>query len=158
MTHVAVAARSGVGRATVHRRWPDTSGMLRDAIVQRTRAARITPTGGLRAGLVAGLDALRRVLHGPVGGHGRRAVIARAGVDPVFAELERELYAAGSRVRRESGRGRSASCRPASTWTWRSTGWRARRSTGGLRAGGGFGTDVVRAVVGGFLAAAAQGA
>ncbi|CAG6394419.1 TetR/AcrR family transcriptional regulator C-terminal ligand-binding domain-containing protein [Streptomyces cocklensis] len=155
VTHVAVAARSGVGRTTLYRHWPDTSGMLRDAIVQRIQAAHITPSGDLRADLVGELDALRRLLHDPVSEHGMRAVIERAGADPEFAALKQELYAAGSRVQREIlERARAAGELPSGL----DVDLAIDRLAGPLvyrrlLAGGAFGTDVVRAVVDGFLAA-----
>ncbi|CAG7656038.1 TetR-like C-terminal domain-containing protein [Actinacidiphila bryophytorum] len=157
VTHVAVAARSGVGRTTLYRHWPDTSGMLRDAVVQRIQAAHITPSGDLRADLVGELDALRRLLHDPVSEHGMRAVIERAGVDPVFARLKQELYAAGSRVQREIlERARAAGELPADL----DVDLAVDRLAGPLvyrrlLAGAEFGTDVVQAVVDGFLAAEA---
>lgn len=155
VTHVAVAARSGVGRTTLYRHWPDTSGMLRDAIVQRIQAAHITPSGDLRADLVGELDALRKLLHDPVSEYGMRAVIERAGADPGFAALKQELYAAGSRVQREIlERARAAGELPADL----DVDLAIDRLAGPLvyrrlLAGGAFGTDVVRAVVDGFLAA-----
>ncbi|MEV6553585.1 TetR/AcrR family transcriptional regulator [Streptomyces sp. NPDC051597] len=98
VTHVAVAARSGVGRTTLYRHWPDASGLVRDVIAERISTAHTPPTGVLRDDLVRELDGLRRLLHDPVSDRGLRAVIERAGVDPVFAQLKEALYREGSRV------------------------------------------------------------
>ncbi|GAA0588966.1 TetR-like C-terminal domain-containing protein [Streptomyces crystallinus] len=98
VTHVAVAARSGVGRTTLYRHWPDASGLVRDVIAERISTAHTPPTGVLREDLVRELDGLRRLLHDPVSDRGLRAVIERAGVDPVFAQLKEALYREGSRV------------------------------------------------------------
>nr|AQW35078.1 TetR family transcriptional regulator [Streptomyces griseoruber] len=96
VTHVAVAARSGVGRSTLYRHWPDASGLVRDVIAQRISTARVPLTGVLREDLVHQLDGLRHLLHDPVSDRGLRAVIERAGVDPVFARLKEDLYRHGS--------------------------------------------------------------
>ncbi|MFD9486049.1 TetR/AcrR family transcriptional regulator [Streptomyces sp. NPDC059991] len=98
VTHVAVAARSGVGRTTLYRHWPDASGLVRDVIAERISTAHTPPTGVLRDDLIRELDGLRRLLHDPVSDRGLRAVIERAGVDPVFAQLKEALYREGSRV------------------------------------------------------------
>jgi AcrR family transcriptional regulator len=98
VTHVAVATRSGVGRTTLYRHWPDAAELIRDAIAQRISGTCTTPTGDLRVDLVQELDALRKRLHDPVSENGLRAVIERAEADPVFADLKETLYRAGSRV------------------------------------------------------------
>lgn len=98
VTHVAVAARSGVGRTTLYRHWPEAAELIRDAIALRISGAHTSPTGDLREDLVQELDGLRKLLHDPVSETGLRAVIERAGVDPVFAELKESLYRAGSQV------------------------------------------------------------
>lgn len=98
VTHVAVAARSGVGRTTLYRHWPDAAELIRDAIAERISTAHTTPTGDLRQDLTGELDGLRRMLHDPVSETGMRALIERAGVDPVFAGLKDELHREGSRV------------------------------------------------------------
>ncbi|SEN18233.1 TetR/AcrR family transcriptional regulator [Actinacidiphila rubida] len=101
VTHVAVAARSGVGRTTLYRHWPDAAELIRDAIALRIAGAHTAPTGDLREDLVRELEGLRALLHDPVSETGLRAVIERAGADPVFAELKESLYRNGSKVFRE---------------------------------------------------------
>ncbi|MEG8183605.1 TetR/AcrR family transcriptional regulator [Nocardia terpenica] len=96
VTHVAVAARSGVGRTTLYRHWPDVAALVQDAIVQRMDQVRPEPTGELRADLISELNGLRRLLHDPVGQHGMRAVLDRAPFDPAFGTLKTLLHQAGS--------------------------------------------------------------
>ncbi|MEV6886952.1 TetR-like C-terminal domain-containing protein [Streptomyces sp. NPDC051135] len=96
VTHVAVAARSGVGRTTLYRHWPDSPSLIYEAIAERIASARPVRTGMLRDDLIAQLNGLRALLHDPVGERGMRVVIERAGVDPAFAELKEALYQAGS--------------------------------------------------------------
>ncbi|MCQ4044531.1 TetR/AcrR family transcriptional regulator [Streptantibioticus rubrisoli] len=96
VTHVAVAARSGIGRTTLYRHWPDAASLIHDAIAQRMSVVRPEPTGELRGDLVRELDALRVLLHEPVSERGMRAVIERAAVDPAFTKLKEALYRAGS--------------------------------------------------------------
>lgn len=101
VTHVAVAARSGVGRTTLYRHWPDAAELIRDVITRRIAGAHTTPTGDLRHDLEQELDGLRALLHEPVSETGLRAVIERAGADPVFTALKETLYRNGSQVYRE---------------------------------------------------------
>ena len=96
VTHVAVAARSGVGRTTLYRHWPEAVGMLQDAIAERMSQVRPELTGDLRADLRQQLNGLRILLHEPVTERGLRAIIERAGVDPAFGQLKEALYRAGS--------------------------------------------------------------
>ncbi|MFQ6331402.1 TetR/AcrR family transcriptional regulator [Nocardia sp. CWNU-33] len=96
VTHVAVAARSGIGRTTLYRHWPDVAALIHDAIVQRIGQVRRAPSGDLRTDLVGELNGLRQLLHDPVGEHGMRAVLDRAPFDPAFESLKEALYQAGS--------------------------------------------------------------
>ncbi|MFF3505759.1 TetR-like C-terminal domain-containing protein [Streptomyces sp. NPDC003247] len=96
VTHVAVAARSGVGRTTLYRHWPDAFSLIYEAIAQRIDSVRPAPTGVLRDDLIRQLDGLRELLHDPVAERGMRAVIERAGVDPSFTDLKESLFRAGS--------------------------------------------------------------
>jgi AcrR family transcriptional regulator len=96
VTHVAVAARSGVGRTTLYRHWPDVASLIHDAIVQRIGQARTARTGDLRADLISELNGLRRLLHDPASERTMRAVLERAPFDPAFASLKETLYRSGS--------------------------------------------------------------
>ncbi|MEU6585542.1 TetR/AcrR family transcriptional regulator [Nocardia sp. NPDC046763] len=96
VTHVAVAARSGIGRTTLYRHWPDITALLYDAIAERIGRIRHAPTGDLKTDLRKELNGLRYLLHDPVGERGMRAVIDRAPFDPAFDRLKKALYTAGS--------------------------------------------------------------
>ena len=96
VTHVAVAARSGVGRTTLYRHWPDVASLIHDAVDERIGQARSARTGELRADLVSELNGLRSLLHDRASEHTMRAVLERAPFDPAFASLKKTLYQSGS--------------------------------------------------------------
>jgi AcrR family transcriptional regulator len=96
VTHVAVATRSGVGRTTLYRHWPNATSLIHDAIADRMSLVRTERTGELRTDLVSELNGLRLLLHEPVTERGMRACIERAGVDAAFTELKESLYRAGT--------------------------------------------------------------
>ena len=96
VTHVAVAARSGVGRTTLYRHWPDVASLIHDAIDQRIGQARSPRSGELRADLISELNGLRALLHDRASEHTMRAVLERAPFDPAFAALKQTLYRSGS--------------------------------------------------------------
>jgi AcrR family transcriptional regulator len=100
VTHVAVAALSGVGRTTLYRHWPDASSLLRDALAHHIAIAHTEPTGDLRADLLRELTASRAMLHEPSSLQAIRIVVERAAVDPAFAEMKDVLYRAGTSVLR----------------------------------------------------------
>lgn len=58
VTHSAVAAYSGVGRATIYRHWPDRDALLQDMVRARAAAAQIDLVGDVRDDLVAALTAM----------------------------------------------------------------------------------------------------
>src|SRR5258708_36015183 len=69
VTPVAVAARSGVGRTTLYRHWPDGASLIHDAIDQLIGQARSPRSGELRAALISEVNALRALLYCLVSGH-----------------------------------------------------------------------------------------
>lgn len=101
VTHVAVAERSGIGRTTLYRHWPDTPSLIRDTLEHHIAVAHTAPTGALRADLIAELEASRAMLHEPVTDRAIRVVIERAVVDAAFAEMKDALYRAGTQVLRD---------------------------------------------------------
>jgi AcrR family transcriptional regulator len=101
ITHVAVAERSGIGRTTLYRHWPDTPSLIRDTLEHHIAVAHTEPTGDLRADLLAELEASRAMLHEPTTDRAMRVVIERAAVDPAFAEMKDALYRAGTQVLRD---------------------------------------------------------
>jgi AcrR family transcriptional regulator len=59
----AIAARAGVGKATIYRRWPSKEDLVVDAIViNLTTAVHLEPTGDLREDLVTTLRRLREFM------------------------------------------------------------------------------------------------
>jgi AcrR family transcriptional regulator len=101
LTHVAVAERSGVGRTTLYRHWPDTPSLIRDTLAHHIAVAHAEPTGDLRTDLVRELEASRAMLHEPATDRAIRVVVERAAVDAAFAEMKDALYRAGTGVLRE---------------------------------------------------------
>jgi AcrR family transcriptional regulator len=59
VTHLRVAERSGVGRTTLYRHWPDRTVLLRDTLLLYGVAADIPLSGDLREDLVTIVDASR---------------------------------------------------------------------------------------------------
>jgi AcrR family transcriptional regulator len=98
VTHVAVAARSGVGRTTLYRHWPDAASMLRDVVATEIEVSATPATGRLREDLIAELEVFRRQLHDPVIERVMRVNIERAMVDPAFRQLKDALFDKGRSV------------------------------------------------------------
>jgi AcrR family transcriptional regulator len=101
ITHVAVAERSGIGRTTLYRHWPDTPSLIRDTLGHHIAVAHTEPTGDLRADLIRELEAGRAMLHEPTTDRAIRLVVERSAVDPAYAEMKDALFQAGTRVLRE---------------------------------------------------------
>ncbi|WP_436777370.1 TetR/AcrR family transcriptional regulator C-terminal ligand-binding domain-containing protein [Yinghuangia sp. YIM S09857] len=96
VTHVAVAARSGIGRTTLYRHWPDAAALLQDALSELVADAEPPTTGDLRSDLVALLEGSRRLLHQPVSERAMRALVERSGVDAAFTSLKQRMYDTGT--------------------------------------------------------------
>jgi AcrR family transcriptional regulator len=91
VTMEGVAARAGVGKATLYRRWPTKEQLVLAAVVHRCREHVVTPdTGSLRGDIVAhctaALSKLRR--HGAI----LRAFAAETAVNPALAESFRRVF------------------------------------------------------------------
>lgn len=98
LTHGAVAARSGISRATLYRLWPAPTDLVRATIAWHITASQSEPTGDLRADLLTELAGTRAMLHEPASEQGMRVMIERAAVDPKFAEVKEALYRSGTRA------------------------------------------------------------
>jgi AcrR family transcriptional regulator len=97
VTVARVAQRSGYARTTLYRHWPQRLDLLRDLISEEARLAHTTPTGKLRADLVAELDAFRGAVISGLG----RVIVAigqQARDDAELADLNRAMRADGGRV------------------------------------------------------------
>ncbi|MEU0545978.1 TetR/AcrR family transcriptional regulator [Nocardia sp. NPDC005978] len=101
LTHGAVAARSGISRATLYRLWPEAPDLVRATVVQHITLSRPPRTGELRADLRAALSATHAMLHEPAVEQGMRVIVERAGVDPGFAAVKEALYRTGTEPVRE---------------------------------------------------------
>jgi AcrR family transcriptional regulator len=109
VTHVAVAERSGVGRTTLYRHWPDSTALIRDTLAHHIAVAHTEPRGDLRDDLLRELAASRAMLDEPTSDRAVRVVVERAAVDAAFAEMKDALYRAGTAVLRaivETGKAR----------------------------------------------------
>ncbi|HLG92531.1 MAG TPA: TetR/AcrR family transcriptional regulator C-terminal ligand-binding domain-containing protein [Acidimicrobiales bacterium] len=96
VTHAAVAARSGVGRATLYRHWPTQEMLVLDVVRQSHAEDPFEPTGELRKDLYELLDRFRVRLLDPAAERHMAATIERATADPGFAEVRASLTAAFS--------------------------------------------------------------
>jgi AcrR family transcriptional regulator len=93
-----VAERSGYARTTLYRHWPQRLDLLRDLIREEGRLTHTSPTGVLRADLVAELEAFRMAI--ATTGFGRMivAVAHQARDDAELAQLNRAMRVEGARV------------------------------------------------------------
>jgi AcrR family transcriptional regulator len=96
VTHVAVAERSGVGRTTLYRHWPEASSLIREVLADDVAARSPAPTGDLRRDLVAQLEVFRERLQDEACTRSMVTIMERAAVDSDFAELRRAVTAACS--------------------------------------------------------------
>ncbi len=60
LTYSALAQRSGVGRATLYRHWPERDDLVRDMVAQRIAAVTVEPSGDLTTDLKAAIAIMRR--------------------------------------------------------------------------------------------------
>jgi AcrR family transcriptional regulator len=92
LTAEAVAARAGVGKTTVYRRWPNVWALVVDAFLEDVSAlAPITDGATVRESLRASMRLLVKAYRGPTGTL-LRAVIGRAQVDEVLREEVRSRW------------------------------------------------------------------
>jgi AcrR family transcriptional regulator len=68
LTQERVATRSGVGRSTVYRHWPDRTALLMDALDAIGAAMHQEATGDLRTDLVGELERFRTMISQPAEG------------------------------------------------------------------------------------------
>ena len=98
VTVARVAERSGYARTTLYRHWPQRLDLLRDLIRAEASVAHSTPSGDLRADLVAELEAFRSAMTTAGLGRAMVAIGQHAREDPEVAELNRALRIEGARV------------------------------------------------------------
>jgi AcrR family transcriptional regulator len=98
VTVTRVAECSGYARTTLYRHWPQRLDLLRDLIRAEASVAHSTPSGDLRADLVAELEAFRSAMTTAGLGRAMVAIGQHAREDPEVAELNRALRTEGARV------------------------------------------------------------
>lgn len=101
VTHLRVAAASGVSRATVYRHWPSCTDLLHDVLRREAEMSHRQPVGRLREDLVAELDALRRQLGLPALAGVLAVLMERSLHNPELATVKRSVVSEVSRVLRQ---------------------------------------------------------
>ncbi|MCL8027165.1 TetR/AcrR family transcriptional regulator [Nocardioides bruguierae] len=89
VTMEAVAATSGVAKTTLYRRYRDRGDLLAATLGRAVRVWEPTPTGDVRAGLLAVLAETRRQMHDVLGPGGLAALVADE--DPAFTAAVRAV-------------------------------------------------------------------
>jgi len=96
-----VAARSGVAKTTIYRHWPSRGPLLFDALHSGIEKVDVTPTGDVRADLLACVQGLATKLRDPRQSRIMATMIDAAESDPELADLavrftaERQAAVAG---------------------------------------------------------------
>ncbi|MDT0183998.1 TetR/AcrR family transcriptional regulator [Microbacterium sp. ARD31] len=96
VTHLAVSERSGFGRTTLYRFWPEQADLLHDLLESQLTSASLQTTGDLRSDLLAELMRLADRINDPPTARMILAVIERAAVNDQFAELRVRWHLAGT--------------------------------------------------------------
>ena len=92
VTQNRVARRSGIGRSTVYRHWPDRNDLVREAMDFELGHTRdVTLTGCLHQDLIAALEAIRYEFVEREGSKFLVAMIARAEWDPDAQPVKKAL-------------------------------------------------------------------
>jgi AcrR family transcriptional regulator len=95
----SVAARAGVHKTTVYRRWPDRFALIAEALLdQRSADVPIPDTGSVRDELRLLAQAVATSITAPVGETLTRTLIAEAGHLPEAAAAMRRFWATRSRL------------------------------------------------------------
>jgi AcrR family transcriptional regulator len=92
LTLDGVAARAGVNKTTLYRRWDSRESLVVDAVEAfAVEQAEVPDTGDLDEDLRRWAHSIRRTLSGPVSGALVRAVFGGASDSPVVHELRRRF-------------------------------------------------------------------
>lgn len=91
LTHLRVAERSDLHRATIYRHWPTPLALLHDVLTQEAALAQISVTGDLRTDLTAALDLVRHELEDRDFGRVLTALIDRAEWDTDIRDIKVNL-------------------------------------------------------------------
>jgi AcrR family transcriptional regulator len=93
----AVAARAGVGKATVYRRWPTKEALVTDALATLADTSEPVDTGSLRDDLVAWLNTVRRHNLQTLSGRIMPRLLAERDTHPDLFDTYRQRVLAPSR-------------------------------------------------------------
>ena len=99
LTMEAVAARAGVGKATLYRRWPGKAELVVDALASLSEPPEARAGAGVRDELVALLEAVRRKSTSSLVGQIFPRLIGEAAANPELMELYRRRVLDPRRVR-----------------------------------------------------------
>lgn len=89
----AVAARAGVHRPAVYRRWPSKRHLVVEAVARHLGVTPTPDTGDLRRDLITGMSTLVRALAGTALGRALPALVADLASDPeLAAEFRRRVF------------------------------------------------------------------
>ena len=92
-----IAARSGVHRTTLYRRWGTPAALIGEALRAAARARIEVPdTGALETDLRSLADSVAAVLRDPAGKATTSTLLAATGASPEIADVMREFWAARS--------------------------------------------------------------
>jgi AcrR family transcriptional regulator len=92
LTVEAVAARSGVAKTTIYRRWRDKWELALDAVMIDMLPGFADPVdvGDTRKELITFLDSAVKALSGPLTGRGMKALVSQIATDPELGRVYRE--------------------------------------------------------------------
>jgi AcrR family transcriptional regulator len=94
----AVAARAGVSKATIYRRWSSREAMVADAVLRLSRTVPTPDTGSIHGDLLAILQGLAAILATPQSTRLVSGLLARAAVDARLGRALREGFLAERRA------------------------------------------------------------
>ena len=101
VTHANVARIAGYSKATIYKHWPTRADLLGDALRQVGDVEHHTPTGDLRADLIAEISVYRREMEDNQLDRALVVLVSLVRTVPELAEVRDKLVADGERVIRE---------------------------------------------------------
>jgi AcrR family transcriptional regulator len=101
VTHPHLAQAAGYSRATLYNHWPTRNALLRDAFLLRGSGEHSTPSGDLRADLIAELTKFRSEMEQYRIQNALAVLVTLTTTDPELADVRDKLVADGERVLRQ---------------------------------------------------------
>ena len=101
VTHPHLAQAAGYSRATLYNHWPTRDALLRDAFLLRGSGEHSTPSGDLRADLIAELTKFRSEMEAHRIHRALSVLVTLAATTPELADVRDKLVADGEHVLRE---------------------------------------------------------